>query len=208
MLFVLAGCTGGPSDESPNAPPPDPSAGSPARSPAYAWPTVSLVEGQTLPQVLEEGGSPADIQVAGGDFDFASLGDLKGKRVFMTFWNTWCPYCREVLPQYDQLRKDLDADDIVWMFVNNVPNEHDGTPGKIDAYLEETGLTTPIVLDTTGNVARAYGARGVPTTVVLDADGKIVVIFPGAAPYDLAKLALEVAADPSVLDELGEPGGD
>lgn len=158
--------------------------------------------------MLEEGGTPADIQLTGSDFDFASLADLKGKRVFMTFWNTWCPYCRQALPQYDQLRQDLDADDIVWMFVNIVPGEHGGTPDKIGAYLEETGLTTPVVLDMTGDVARAYGARGVPTTVVLDADGKFVVIFPGVAPYELAELALAVAADPSILDELGEPGGE
>lgn len=158
--------------------------------------------------VLEEGGIPADVKLSGSDFDFASLADLNGKRVFMTFWNTWCPYCREVLPQYDQLRQDLNEDDIVWLFVNNVPAEHTGTPEKIEAYVDELGLTTPIALDMTGDVARAYGARAVPTTAVLDAEGKIVVIFPGAVPYDLAKLALAVAKDPSLLDELGEPADD
>lgn len=168
--------------------------------PELAWPELRPAGEAVRPQLLQEGTPAPDIRLVGSNFDFGSIAELQGKRVFMTFWNTWCPYCREVLPQYDQLRQDLAADDIVWMFVNQVPQEAEGSDEAIRPYLEQTALTTPVVLDRTGEVAFMYGVRAVPTTVVINADGELVAIIPGAMPYDMAKLALDYAADPTVLD--------
>lgn len=165
-----------------------------------SWPTISLVGDEIRPQFLQAGDTPPDLQVSGTGYGFTSLSELKGKRVFITFWATWCPYCRQALPEYDKLRQELADEDIYWLFVDHHQIENGPiTDEEIKEYVDELGLTTPIAVDRSGEVAFAFGVHGVPNSIILDADGKVALIIPGAMPYETAKLALELAADPSQL---------
>lgn len=91
---------------------------------------------------------------------------LRGRPVVLNFWATWCPPCRVEIPAFSRLaarRPDVAVLGIA----------ADGTPETLRAAAAELGATYPI-LQGTPAVFAAYGVTTYPTTVVLDADGRVV----------------------------------
>lgn len=94
-----------------------------------------------------------------------SLSDLKGKRVFLNFWATWCPPCRVEMPYIQAVYEEKD-DDVVFLAINLGESE-----GRVKSFMEENGYTFPVLMDPTGQAASLYLIRAIPTSFVIDADG-------------------------------------
>lgn len=91
---------------------------------------------------------------------------LRGRPVVLNFWATWCPPCRVEIPAFSRLaarRPDVAVLGIA----------ADGTPETLRAAATELGATYPILRGTPA-VFAAYGVTTYPTTVVLDAEGRVV----------------------------------
>lgn len=94
-----------------------------------------------------------------------SLSDFKGKPVIINFWATWCLPCREEMPLLDQVAAQH-ADALVVLGVNS------GEPAElVQAYIDETGVKFPILLDTSEKVTEMYFVRNFPMTFFVDAEG-------------------------------------
>jgi thiol-disulfide isomerase/thioredoxin len=121
--------------------------------------------------------------LAGRTVDLAAL---RGKPVLVNFWATWCAPCVEEMPSLQRLRAAL-AGEVEIVAVNL----QEGEP-RIRAFLQRTSIDLTIVRDTDGAVARAWGARLFPTSIVIDAAGTPRWIAQGAldwmAPSVLARL--------------------
>jgi thiol-disulfide isomerase/thioredoxin len=109
----------------------------------------------------------------------ASTADLKGKVVFINFWASWCPPCRAEMPSLEKLYQQLKDDDrFVFVFINE-----DDDKNKAIQYLEKNHFTMPLFY-TSGTVPPEIYTGNLPTTIVLNKAGKIVLKHKGMAGYD------------------------
>jgi thiol-disulfide isomerase/thioredoxin len=112
-----------------------------------------------------------------------------GQGVVLNFWATWCPPCIEEMPALERLHAALAADRIV---VVAASQDRGGVP-VVQGFYDRVRITgLPIWLDPRGAAARAFGARGLPTTVILDREGRELARLEGAATWDSAAAIAEL----------------
>ena len=99
----------------------------------------------------------------------ASLGDFRGKVVFLNFWASWCTSCREEMPAMEELYQAFKDKGFVVLAVN-VKESHTAAV----AFSKELKVTYPIFLDPKGEVSVLYGAWALPLTYLIDREGVIV----------------------------------
>jgi thiol-disulfide isomerase/thioredoxin len=109
-------------------------------------------------------------------FDFVTeagekrtLADYAGRGIVLNFWATWCGPCVKEMPALDQLARAVADDHIA---VLPLSSDRAGA-AAVEAFYKEQGIRSlPVLLDPEGAAARAVGARGIPTTVILDGEGR------------------------------------
>ena len=108
------------------------------------------------------------------------LSDYRGKTVFLNFFATWCGPCQREIPDIEALYRDRGKNegDLVVLGVANPktadrPNNSDATETEVKAFIDKSGITYPVLMDTTGQLFGAYGVRSFPTTFMIDEDGNV-----------------------------------
>jgi thiol-disulfide isomerase/thioredoxin len=122
------------------------------------------------------------------------LSEFKGRGMVVNMWATWCVPCVAEMPALDALSKALAPHDIAVL-----PLSSDrGGANAVQAWYNQHGITAlPVLLDPKGALARAFNARGIPTTVIINTAGQIVARLEGAADWgsaDAQALILKLAA--------------
>lgn len=131
---------------------------------------------------------------ANTDFDFTdekgnvqNTASLRGKVVFINFWASWCPPCRAEFPSIETLYTQFkDNPDMVFLTINE---DNDPAAGK--AYLEKEKFSVPMY-QSNGNVPAEIYSGSLPTTVVLDKNGKVRLHHAGFANYASDKFVNQV----------------
>lgn len=110
------------------------------------------------------------------------LSDYEGKVVFLNFWATWCPPCKEEMPHIEQLYKDYkkNNEDVVILGVASPNLGREGSREHVINFLKEEGYTFPVELDEDGALAYQYGINAFPTTFIIDKEGYVTQYIPGA----------------------------
>lgn len=135
---------------------------------------------------IKKGPQVKNLPQAGLSFSFSdangkkmSTADLRGKVVFINFWATWCPPCRAEMPSLNALyNKFKDDDRFVFLFINE--DENFSKPKK---YLQNNGFDIPIA-SRVGSAPSSIFSGTLPTTVVLDKEGNVVLKHEGMAGYN------------------------
>lgn len=105
--------------------------------------------------------------------------NLKGKVVFINFWASWCPPCRAEMPSLHELYKKLQNDtNFIFLFINE-----DDDKTKAINYLEKNHFSFPAYY-TTGDVPAEIFKGNLPTTIVINKQGKVVLNHEGIGGYD------------------------
>ena len=108
------------------------------------------------------------------------LADYRGKVVFLNFWATWCPPCKEEMPAMERLYQRYRDKGLVVLAVSV-----DSEGGLIVApFVKEYKLTFPIGLDPKMAVADRYGVRGLPTSFLVNKTGTLVALALGPREWD------------------------
>lgn len=95
-----------------------------------------------------------------------TLSDLKGNVVFLNFWATWCPPCREEMPSMEALSRSLESQRFQMLTI--LSNDD---PSRGEGFLRKLKSSLPVLIDPDGRTAAAYGITGVPETFIIDANG-------------------------------------
>lgn len=112
------------------------------------------------------------------DGDTASLADYRGRVVMLNIWATWCPPCVTELPSMQRVYEAY-ADrglEILAVAVDHRPGERqaDGrVVGVVSEFVDRFGLTFPVALDPTGGTERLLEVNYLPTTFLIDRQGRI-----------------------------------
>ena len=144
LVTVLVGCTGGTGGE---APPETPQALD-----------VNTGTGPLPPETFTDLRDP-DVEVATSDWE--------GTPTVVNFWATWCAFCIEEMPALQAASERL-GDRVRFVGIDRQDPREDAL-----AFLDETGVTYDQVASPSGDYYTEVGARGMPTTLFVDADGVV-----------------------------------
>jgi thiol-disulfide isomerase/thioredoxin len=115
-----------------------------------------------------------------GDGTEKSLKDFASRVVLLNIWATWCIPCREEMPALDKLEAKLGGENFAVVAVNIDKGGQD----KAAAFLKDTGAThLPLYTDPTGKLFATLKVVGMPTTLIIDRDGKEIARLVGPADW-------------------------
>ncbi|HHP1115230.1 redoxin domain-containing protein [Bacillus cereus group sp. MYBK163-2] len=127
---------------------------------------------------IEIGKSAPDFELTKLDGTNVKLSDLKGKKVILNFWATWCGPCQQEMPDMEAFYKEH-KENVEILAINYTPSEKGGGAEKVSNFAKEKGITFPILLDKNIDVTTAYKVITIPTSYFIDTKGIIQDKFIG-----------------------------
>lgn len=121
------------------------------------------------------------------------LSDYKGKTIFLNFWATWCPPCREEMPYIEQLYNEYNKnnDDVIILGLASPNLGNEVSQSDIEKFLEDENYTFPVMFDKDGSLTYQYGINSFPSTFIIDKGGYIKQYVPGAMDKETMKQIIE-----------------
>jgi len=123
---------------------------------------------------------------AAPDFDLKTpdgrrvrLSDFRGKPLIVNFWATWCPPCRAEMPSIQRAWEQLKGEGIGVIAINVGEDAE-----TIEQFTETSLVTFPMPMDLESRVVQAWPVRGLPTTFVVDSEGRLAYVATGEREWD------------------------
>lgn len=98
-----------------------------------------------------------------------TLKDLRGNNVFLVFWASWCDPCKEEMPDIEKIHTEYKDKDLVVLSINTGEDKE-----AVKEFIEASGYTFQVLLDSELDVARAYKTSNIPVSLFVNKEGKIV----------------------------------
>ena len=143
----------------------------------------------------QERQSMVPIKLKDQNGNIINVEDFKGKVVFVNFFATWCPPCKEEIPDIENLYKDngLNKNDVVVIGIAAPNQGREQDEEGVKKFIKENNITYPVLMDTSGETFNQYGAYSLPTTFIIDKDSKVYGYVAGAIPRDTMDKAITEA---------------
>ena len=131
-------------------------------------------EGATVEEEQDQLQKAPDFSLQDKDGNTIKLSEIiaEGKPIVLNFWASWCPPCKEEMPDFDMVYKEL-GEDVQFMMVNMTDGQRE-TVELGTKYIEEQGFSFPVFFDVNQEGAINYQIYSIPTTVFIDKDGYMV----------------------------------
>jgi peroxiredoxin len=120
-----------------------------------------------------------EIQLKDAFGNWIRLSDYRGKIVFLNFWATWCAACVVEMPAMENLHRRFKDKDFAMIAINMQESD-----AQVKAFFEKLKLSFTALLDSNGEVAAGFAVNALPTTFVLDKEGRIVGAAIGPREWD------------------------
>lgn len=114
-----------------------------------------------------------------------SLAEYRGRVVVMNLWASWCPPCRAEMPDLQRLSRRDAAAGVVVIGVNQGESAQ-----RAKAFARSLRITYPVWLDADQRYGRIFTALGLPTTVIVGRDGRVVAGFDGPLSFEQLNAAV------------------
>jgi peroxiredoxin len=140
-------------------------------------------------RVLQKPEVAPDFEVEALSGGTIRLSDFKGKVVLLNLWATWCPPCREELPSLRTLWEKTKSKPFALLAVSQGESRQ-----TVQSFIDKNRYDLPVYIDPKGRSGSLYGARSIPTTCVIDKQGRLIAFVVGGLSYDTPE-ALALFAD-------------
>ncbi|AXI31244.1 thiol-disulfide oxidoreductase ResA [Priestia aryabhattai] len=137
-------------------------------------------------QKVSVGDEAPDFILRDVDGKTHQLSEYKGKGVFLNFWGTWCKPCKQEMPAMEKQYAAYKKQGVEILAVNVAE-----TNIAVEQFAKQYGLSFPILMDKDSQVLGAYGIDPLPTTFLIDKNGKIVDSFIGGLEESKIKEYME-----------------
>jgi thiol-disulfide isomerase/thioredoxin len=137
------------------------------------------------------GGDPIDYSAQSFDGADVSTVDLRGKPALLTSWATWCAVCKTELPKLERFTHTPEARGLQVVVVNV---NAEGATYMVRRMASQLRLTMPTWADPDNNYTGFFRGVGVPTTVLLDAQGRVTHLWQGSLDVDDPETIAEIRA--------------
>ena len=157
------------------------------------WLGACLAAGLPLGPGLRAAGAavprlPApDFDLPGPDGTGVRLSAQRGKVVYLDFWASWCGPCRQSFPWMNELQSRLGPRGLQVIGVNL-----DAKPAEARRFLAEVPARFALAFDEKGATPRLFGVKGMPTSVLIDREGRIASLHAGFQPSQASPLEQEI----------------
>lgn len=118
-----------------------------------------------------------------------ALDKLKGRVVYVDFWASWCGPCRHSFPWMNEMQQKYGARGFTVIGINVDKRRADA-----ERFLRDTPAAFTIVFDEAGKTPAAFAVKGMPTSYLIDVDGKVVTVESGFRDDQKAPLEERVRA--------------
>jgi peroxiredoxin/outer membrane lipoprotein-sorting protein len=132
-------------------------------------PPEKAIQVQTLPGEQPDltGRVATDFSLRSLESAKVTLSELRGKVVLLNFWATWCRPCLKELSIIEKLHREYEAKGLVVLGISGEDS------ASVKNFLKQNQYTQPVLMDDKRDVHRMYGARSIPTVIVIDRSGVI-----------------------------------
>jgi peroxiredoxin len=134
---------------------------------------------------LEDRPTAPPFVLSDPDGNQIDLADYLGKPLIVNFWATWCPPCRAEMPSLQRAWEQVRGEGIELVAINVGESE-----GTIQRFLDQVSVGFPLPMDRDSKVVQTWPVRGLPTTFVVDPQGRLTYKAAGEREWD----------DPALLD--------
>ena len=143
-----------------------------------ANPAFGVAEGDMAPGF--------ELPVLGGETT-KSLSASHGKVRYIDFWASWCPPCRVSVPEIVALQRDLGGSRFEVIAINVDERIDDAL-----RFLERYPMNYDVLSDPQGATAAAYALPGMPTSFVVDPQGRVTLVHAGFRPGDMEDIRAHI----------------
>lgn len=141
--------------------------------------------------VLGVGDEAPDFTLVDLNGEEHRLSEYKGQGVFLNFWGTWCKPCAKEMPAMDRQYEVFKEQGVQILAVNIAQSNF-----EVEQFANQYGLDFPIVIDKTKSVMEAYNIDPLPTTLLINPEGKIEKIVRGEmTEQDIAHFMEQIRPD-------------
>ena len=138
---------------------------------------------------VEDQAAAPDFNLPGPDGRTYRLAEYLGKPIILNFWATWCPPCRAEMPSMQRAHEILAPEGIAVIAIN-VGDDVEA----VREFLADTPVSFPLPMDRDSVIDQRYPVIGLPTTFVIDAEGRLAFSATGEQEWDAPALLDQVRA--------------
>lgn len=135
-------------------------------------------------QALEAGAKIPNFTLLNMQDEKVSLADFKGQIVILNFWATWCPPCRQEMPEFNKMDEELKKSGAAVLLTINLTDGRRETKSKVSQFMATNKYGFRVLLDTEGKAANIFSISGIPTTIIVDRNGVLHKQILGATTKD------------------------
>jgi cytochrome c biogenesis protein CcmG, thiol:disulfide interchange protein DsbE len=134
-----------------------------------------------------EVGQPAPSFELPGQQGTVQLSSYKGKTVYLDFWASWCGPCKQSFPWMNDMQKKYGAKGLRIVGVNLDQKAEDAK-----TFLATTPAQFDVAFDSAGQSPKQYGVKGMPTSLLIGPDGKVLMVHQGFKPESREELESQI----------------
>ena len=150
---------------------------------------VALVFRSNDTLAIEPGQPAPEFSLPQADGKLLNLSALRGKVVYIDFWASWCAPCRRSFPWMNAMHDKYAASGLVVVGINVDQRKPDA-----EKFLAQMPAKFTIVYDTPGESPKAYGIKAMPSSVLVDGQGRVIAVHAGFRDEDRDGLEAKLRA--------------
>lgn len=150
------------------------------------WPPAAAAQQALSPW---HGGATPALKLKDLEGREHALESYRGKVVLVNFWATWCEPCKVEMPSIERLRKSLESRPFAVLAVNLAEPD-----ARVRAFLRAVPLGFPVLMDRDAAATKAWKARMLPATFIVDADGRLRYSHIGELDWSREPVRGQIAA--------------